>query len=240
VNAAMESLVAEFPQIGEISGYFRPDRAETWPEFTWSEVVFRELDGPMLATGDVTLIRQQAIEFTGADDDLTALIEAISSGRYEMEDWEAIREMPIVKIPLTISGAVVPGIGFEEYEDELKTPSVRKQIQSIKKCYLCKSEETTTRVFSPIRQKSGIRIDSSRFADAVAMGGSGVPPRIFKVREDRNAAYFDPAQHYAIIAFDTNAFTSGSLVVRAVITRQVFVTHHYCERNDTMTSRGSR
>lgn len=212
VATALASLVADFPQISELPGHFESDREATWPQFTWTEVAFSELGPEAAASGDPALMQDHSVEVTGAEDDFRFLIEGIASGRYTTEHWDALREMPIVRIPLTISSAQTPGPSFEQYEDDLNTDSVRDRIQSIKKCYVRKSEESTSRRIHPLRQKMGARIDSSRLVDAVVMRGSGVVPRIFQVRQDQSSRHFDATRHFAVIAFDTNIFTPGSLI----------------------------
>lgn len=211
VEITLTTLSSDFPQISRLPGYFDLKQTATWPTLSWSEVAFDDLNSDAMASGRPTLSRDQTLEITGAEGDLHFLWEAVASGRYVMEHWDAIREVSIVTLPLTVSSTATPAASFERYEDDLKSASTRERIHNIMKCSVRRAEESPERRFHELRQKFGARIDSSRLVDAVAMRGSGVFPRIFQVRQNQASRHFDPTQHFAVIAFDTNIFEPGSI-----------------------------
>lgn len=211
ILAAWESLLHDYPKIGRLPGRFDPRRQTTWPKLTMRDVKFTK---PVRAGGAgaaASFLRTEGLDVTGAKSDFTWLLREIAAGRYPLEDWPTLPELPIVTVPLQIATGRAPGPQFEEYRRHLDDPEIRKLIGGLKKCYTRKSEGDAPFEYHGARRTTGLHLDTQRLVQAVLMRKAGVPPRVFKTRDQQPQPIWDPRQHLVVIAFDANCMVPGAL-----------------------------
>ncbi|MEM9942056.1 MAG: hypothetical protein AAF939_10740 [Planctomycetota bacterium] len=142
------------------------DHEETWPEIVARYVPMSSLSQDEVYNSLPQLTSENVVDFTGNQEDLTQLLAAVKAGRYPVEDWRVLREMPI-KVPLNISAARTHGVDSEGYERALFADENQKTIQEIIDCYVSKAEDASPRR-SRVMSSRGAKIDVFRLAELVA------------------------------------------------------------------------